>query len=77
MIEIIQIPLLSDNYSYIIRDKNTNITGCVDPSVAKDVANVLQNRGIDLNFILNTHHRRKLALRHFLGIHNYFTFKLP
>ena len=58
MIEIIQIPLLSDNYSYIIRDKNTNITGCIDPSVAKDVANVLQNRGIDLNFILNTHHHQ-------------------
>jgi len=58
MIEIIQIPLLSDNYSYIIRDKNTNITGCIDPSVAKDVVNVLQNRGIDLNFILNTHHHQ-------------------
>ena len=56
MIEIIQIPLLSDNYSYIIRDKNTNITGCIDPSVAKDIVNVLQNRGMDLNFILNTHH---------------------
>ena len=58
MIEIIQIPLLSDNYSYIIRDKNTNITGCIDPSVAKDIVNVLQNRGIDLNFILNTHHHQ-------------------
>ena len=56
MIEIIQIPLLSDNYSYIIRDKKTNISGCIDPSVAKDVVNVLQNRGIYLNFILNTHH---------------------
>ncbi len=58
MIEIIQIPLLSDNYSYIIRDKNTNITGCIDPSVSKEIANVLQNRGIDLNFILNTHHHQ-------------------
>ena len=58
MIEIIQIPLLSDNYSYIIRDKNTNITGCIDPSVTKDIVNVLQNRGIDLNFILNTHHHQ-------------------
>ena len=58
MIETIQIPLLSDNYSYIIRDKNTNITGCIDPSVAKDIVNVLQNRGIDLNFILNTHHHQ-------------------
>ena len=58
MIEIIQIPLLSDNYSYIIIDKNTNITGCIDPSVAKDIVNVLQNRGVDLNFILNTHHHQ-------------------
>ena len=58
MIETIQIPLLSDNYSYIIRDKNTNITCCIDPSVAKDIVNVLQNRGIDLNFILNTHHHQ-------------------
>ena len=51
MIEIIQIPLLSDNYSYIIIDTNTKTTGCIDPSVAKDVVNVLQNRGIYLNFI--------------------------
>jgi len=58
VIETIQIPLLSDNYSYIIRDKNTNITGCIDPPVAKDIVNVLQNRGIDLNFILNTHHHQ-------------------
>ena len=58
MIEIIQIPLLSDNYSYIIIDKNTKITACIDPSVAKDIVNVLQKRGIDLNFILNTHHHQ-------------------
>ena len=58
MIEIIQIPLLSDNYSYIIVDTNTNITGCIDPSVAEDIVNVLQNRGMDLNFILNTHHHQ-------------------
>ena len=58
MIEIIQIPLLSDNYSYIIVDTDTNITGCIDPAVAKDVVNVLQNRGMDLNFILNTHHHQ-------------------
>ena len=45
MIEIIQIPLLSDNYSYIIVDTNTNITACIDPSVAKDIDNVLQDRG--------------------------------
>ena len=56
MIDIIQIPSLSDNYSYIIIDKKTGITGCIDPSVAKDIVNVLQNRRLDLNFILNTHH---------------------
>ena len=45
MIELIQIPLLSDNYSYIIIDKNTAITACIDPSV-DDIVNVLQKRGM-------------------------------
>ena len=56
MLEIIQIPLLSDNYSYIITDTNTKTTGCIDPSVAKDVVNILKKQGIGLDFILNTHH---------------------
>ncbi len=58
MIEIIQIPLLSDNYSYVIIDKNTKITGCIDPSVSKDIVKVLKNKGIDLDFVLNTHHHQ-------------------
>ena len=56
MLEVIQIPLLSDNYSYIIIDTNTKTTGCIDPSVAKDVVNILKKKGIELDFILNTHH---------------------
>ena len=56
MIEIIQIPVLSDNYTYLIIDKETKVSGCIDPSVFEDVQKVLEERNITLNFILNTHH---------------------
>ncbi len=56
MIEIIQIPVLSDNYTYLIIDKKSKVSGCIDPSVFEDVQKVLEERNITLNFILNTHH---------------------
>ena len=33
MIYIEQIPVMSDNYIYILVDKNTNQTACVDPGL--------------------------------------------
>lgn len=56
MIEVKQIPILSDNYSYLIIDKKTNTTCCVDPSVGDDVIKVLKKNNLNLDFILNTHH---------------------
>ena len=56
MIDIIQIPLLSDNYSYIIIDKKTKITACVDPSEVEGIENILKEKKTKLDFILNTHH---------------------
>ena len=32
MLTIKTIPCLSDNYSYIIHDKDTNLVGVIDPS---------------------------------------------
>ena len=48
--------MLSDNYSYLIIDKKSKVSGCVDPSVFEEVQKVLEERKIRLNFILNTHH---------------------
>ena len=49
------IPCLQDNYSYLIIDKNNN--ACViDPSEAKPVISLVERDGVNLKYILNTHH---------------------
>ncbi len=53
IIEII--PCLSDNYSYLIHEKNTNTISIVDPSEFKACEKVI-NKHKKLDFILNTHH---------------------
>ena len=55
-IEIIQIPVLSDNYVYIIIDNVSNTTACVDPAISKPIIELLKRRKLNLNYILNTHH---------------------
>ncbi len=56
MLKINQIPVLTDNYIYIITESTSRITACVDPSVCDEVVNFLDNNGLKLDFILNTHH---------------------
>lgn len=55
-LEIEVIPVLSDNYSYLLRDPETGETACVDPAVAAPVLDRLQARGLGLDWILATHH---------------------
>ena len=54
--EIQIIPCLQDNYSYLIIDKAKNIACVIDPSEANPVIKYLENKNINLKFILNTHH---------------------
>ena len=56
MLEITIIKCLSDNYSYLIKDKKTNIVGVVDPSEFKAVDIEIEKKYKKLDFILNTHH---------------------
>lgn len=56
MIEIIQISTLSDNYSYLVVDKETNITACVDPAVSSEIISTLNSHDLSLDYIMNTHH---------------------
>jgi hydroxyacylglutathione hydrolase len=55
-LEIIQIPLLIDNYSYLLRDPATGKTAVVDPSEAEPILKVLEQKGWGLDYIFNTHH---------------------
>jgi len=56
MLIIKQIPVLNDNYLFLIYDRNTKKSGCVDPAVSAPVINELEKENLGLDFILNTHH---------------------
>ncbi len=55
-IEIIQYPVLKDNYNYIIHDAVAEVTAVVDPSVGEPALAILQSKGWQLDYIFNTHH---------------------
>jgi len=56
MLDISIIKCLSDNYSYLIRDKKTNLVGVVDPSEFDPIDLEIGKTYKKLDFILNTHH---------------------
>jgi hydroxyacylglutathione hydrolase len=56
MLEIVQIPVLIDNYIYLIHDPVSQDTAAVDPAEARPVLDVLASKGWKLTYILNTHH---------------------
>jgi hydroxyacylglutathione hydrolase len=51
-----QIPVLRDNYVYLLHDAATLATAAVDPSLAGPVMAALAETGWRLTHILNTHH---------------------
>ena len=52
--EVFQLPVLEDNYIYILRSKGQ--TAVVDPSLAPPVEDFLKEKKWSLNCIFNTHH---------------------
>jgi hydroxyacylglutathione hydrolase len=56
MLEILILPVLTDNYIYLIHDPVSHETAVVDPALAQPVLDVLQEKGWQLTYILNTHH---------------------
>ncbi len=54
--QVVPIPCLSDNYSYLIICEKTRQAGVVDPSEFTPVWEEIQQQGIELIAILNTHH---------------------
>lgn len=55
-LQIEQIPVLSDNYIYIIFDPESQACACVDPADSAAVKRFLDKKGWRLTHILNTHH---------------------
>ncbi|KAJ3086846.1 hypothetical protein HK102_012361 [Quaeritorhiza haematococci] len=54
--KVIPIPLLSDNYGYLLVDEKTNEAAVVDPVEPAKVAPVVRRSGGKLRAILTTHH---------------------
>lgn len=55
-LEIVQLPVLNDNYVYLLREPRSGAVGVVDPAVHEPVLAELDRRGWRLTHILNTHH---------------------
>jgi hydroxyacylglutathione hydrolase len=56
--KIIQIPLLRDNYGYLLVCEKTHRAAIVDPSEAEPVLRRVEQEKVELVAILNTHHHR-------------------
>ena len=56
MVNIIQLPVLNDNYIYLIHEPVSGETAVVDPAIAQPVLDTLSSKGWTLNYIYNTHH---------------------
>lgn len=56
MLVIEQIPVLSDNYVYLVHEPDADLTAVVDPAVTAPVLAALEARGWRLTHVLNTHH---------------------
>jgi len=57
-LDIRVLPVLSDNYVFLIHDPATGATACVDPAVAPPVIRAAQDLGWSISHILVTHPHR-------------------
>jgi hydroxyacylglutathione hydrolase len=55
-LEIVRIPVLSDNYVWLMREPQSGSVGVVDPAVAAPVLAEAEKRRWKITHILNTHH---------------------
>lgn len=56
MLDVLLLPVLTDNYIYLVRDSVSGQTAVVDPAIAEPVLEALLERGWQLDYIFNTHH---------------------
>ena len=54
--EIKIVKCLTDNYSYIIFDKENLLSAVVDPSEASSIIKEIEKNNLKLKYIFNTHH---------------------
>lgn len=55
MLEVVGVPVLTDNYVWLAHDRATGDTAVIDPAVAGPVLEAATSRGWKISQILNTH----------------------
>lgn len=55
-LEVLQVPVLEDNYVYLAHDKASGATAVIDPAVAEPILQAAAAKGWKITHILNTHH---------------------
>lgn len=55
-LEILQLPVLDDNYVYLAHEPKSGATAVIDPAVAQPVLQAAAAMGWSITHILNTHH---------------------
>jgi len=55
MVEIVRVPVLSDNYVWLVHDKSSDETVVIDPAVAQPVLDAAAAHGWKITQIWNTH----------------------
>ena len=58
-LEIYQIPVMRDNYVYLLHEVEAGLTAALDPAVHEPVLEALEQKGWTLTHILNTHHHNQ------------------
>lgn len=56
MLTVLRIPVLSDNYMYLVHEAESGVTAAVDPAAAQPILDQLESEGWSLDWILITHH---------------------
>lgn len=56
IIKVTIIPVLQDNYAYLLEAGDNGPVAIIDPGQAAPIERVLEERNLELNYILNTHH---------------------
>ena len=56
MLDIVQIPVLNDNYVYLVHETESSKTAVIDPAVVGPILDALEEHGWPLDYVLNTHH---------------------
>ena len=56
--KILQIPMLRDNYAYLLVCEKSKSAAIIDPSEAEPALPKIEQEGVRLEAILNTHHHR-------------------